>query len=134
MNTDIGALGGADPHDVLGVRPGASRQQVAQAFHREALRGGHPDTGGDAHAFRRLLVARDALLQVQTSPAAATSAMPPAGPHATDVTRHPPQGHRPARPAPASSATSVLPLVLLLFLFFIGIPAILRAIMLVAVP
>lgn len=125
MNTDVEALGGVDPHDVLGLRRGATPQQVNRAFHREALRGGHPDTGGDAHAFRRLVVARDALLEVRPAPAGGPSATPAASP------AHPP---RPARPAPPSSDGSALPLIVLLFLFLVGIPHVLLALVIVLVP
>lgn len=39
------------PHDVLGVRPGATRAEVDKAFRRYALRH-HPDRGGDAATFQ----------------------------------------------------------------------------------
>jgi hypothetical protein len=129
---DIGVLGGADPHEVLGVRRGASPQQVNQAFHREALRGGHPDTGGDARAFRRLVVARDALLEARHSPSAATTpgrATPrPAAPR--------PAGPPSAAPrrAPSSSDANVLPLILLGLFILVGVPHVLLALVLVLVP
>lgn len=48
------------PHDVLGVRRDASREELAAAYRRHALRH-HPDRGGDratfeagAAAYRRL--------------------------------------------------------------------------------
>lgn len=63
MNSDLQELGGHDPHGVLGVREGASRQEVARAFRRSAAHGVHPDAGGDARAFRRLARARDVLLE-----------------------------------------------------------------------
>lgn len=134
MSADIRALGGVDPHDVLGVRRGASPQQVTRAFHREALRGGHPDTGGDAYAFRRLVVARDALLSVRTSPGGATPATPAAAPRATEADRRPPQAPGPVRPAPPSSDASALPLIVLLFLAFVVIPHVLLAVVLVVIP
>ena len=50
-----------EPHDVLGVRPGAGRREVTEAFRRFALHN-HPDRGGDpsrfqagVDAYRRLL-------------------------------------------------------------------------------
>jgi hypothetical protein len=141
VTADLRALGGADPHDVLGVRRGASPQQVIRAFHREALRGGHPDTGGDARAFRRLVVARDALLAApasgpvpgpafRTGPAASTGPAarpgPSAAPSAPTATA--------ARPAPPSSDANVLPLLVLLFLFLVGVPHVLLALVIMLVP
>lgn len=62
MNSDLKELYGRDPHAVLGVEQGASKQEVTKAFHRIAARGGHPDTGGDERTFRQLTSARDILL------------------------------------------------------------------------
>ncbi len=117
-----------DPHQVLGVRPGATPHQVTQAFRREVLRGGHPDTGGDARAFRRLVAARDALL-----------APVPAGPATPPSQSRPQPRPAPARPAarpapPRGSDSSALPLIVLLFLAFVAIPHVLLAIVLVVVP
>lgn len=39
------------PHDVLGVRPGATRREVVVAYRRFAFRH-HPDRGGDPSAFQ----------------------------------------------------------------------------------
>ena len=39
------------PHEVLGVRPGATRSEVTDAFRRFALRH-HPDRGGDPIRFQ----------------------------------------------------------------------------------
>jgi curved DNA-binding protein CbpA len=39
------------PHDVLGVRPGATGPDVAEAFRHYALRH-HPDRGGDPATFQ----------------------------------------------------------------------------------
>lgn len=39
------------PHEVLGVRPGATDSEVTDAFRRFALRH-HPDRGGDAERFQ----------------------------------------------------------------------------------
>ncbi|WP_239000941.1 hypothetical protein [Jiangella asiatica] len=137
MKADIGVLDGVDPHEVLGVRRGASPEQVTRAFHREALRGGHPDTGGDARAFRRLVVARDVLLREPTPPRStparartpqpsrppSQTRTPPPGPPAADADWRPPWERASARPAPVSSG--VLPL-LLIVLFLVGVPALLR--------
>lgn len=61
-----------EPHEVLGVRPGAPRPEVTEAFRRFALRH-HPDRGGDStrfqdgvEAYRRLTGSRP--------PASATAA------------------------------------------------------------
>ncbi|RIQ14498.1 TIGR02266 family protein, partial [Jiangella rhizosphaerae] len=60
---------------------------MTQAFRREVLRGGHPDTGGDAQAFRRLVAARDALLTPSpigpSAPPPRPQAPRPAGPTRT---------------------------------------------------
>ena len=40
-----------EPHEVLGVRPGATRSEVTDAFRRFALRH-HPDRGGDPTRFQ----------------------------------------------------------------------------------
>ncbi|MBB5786146.1 J domain-containing protein [Jiangella mangrovi] len=140
MKADIAGLGGADPHDVLGVRVGASPQQVNRAFHREALRGGHPDTGGDALAFRRLVVARDALLaQPQVTPSSMGVRTGGAGP--TTATPRPPRPPHPPQPPPGpgraaarSSDASAIPLILLFLAFFVGVPHVLLALVLMLVP
>lgn len=62
VNSDLKELRGRDPHAVLGVQRGVSRQDVARAFRRRAAHGGHPDLGGDDGTFRQLTRARDILL------------------------------------------------------------------------
>jgi curved DNA-binding protein CbpA len=71
------------PHEVLGVPAGASRDEVAAAFRRYALRH-HPDRGGDAATFQAGLDAYRRL----------TGAAPPAS---ADVVFH----RRPRRGVPA---------------------------------
>ena len=39
------------PHEILGVRPGANRREVTEAFRRFALQH-HPDRGGDPERFQ----------------------------------------------------------------------------------
>jgi len=39
-----------DPHDVLGVRPGASDEEIRAAYRRYAA-AHHPDRGGDPSTF-----------------------------------------------------------------------------------
>ena len=45
-----------NPHEVLGVRPGASPDEVRAAWRRRA-RATHPDRGGDEAAFAKVLEA-----------------------------------------------------------------------------
>src|SRR5262245_37644513 len=40
-----------DPYQVLGLRPGASQEEIREAYYRVAKKH-HPDTGGDDWAFR----------------------------------------------------------------------------------
>jgi len=42
-----------DPFSVLGVRPGASREEILAAYRKAALRS-HPDQGGDAELFNQV--------------------------------------------------------------------------------
>lgn len=51
---------------LLGVPPGASRQDVEQAF-RALAKTQHPDRGGDADRFAALLAARKLLLNSDRS-------------------------------------------------------------------
>ena len=50
------------PHEVLGVDPDASREEVVAAF-RERVKETHPDQGGSQTAHRRVLDAREAMLE-----------------------------------------------------------------------
>ncbi|MCO5168058.1 MAG: J domain-containing protein [Planctomycetes bacterium] len=55
---------GVDPREALaelGLAAGATAQDVVRAFRRRALEV-HPDQGGDAEAFKRLVRVRDAAL------------------------------------------------------------------------
>lgn len=49
-----------NPHEVLGVRPGASARQVRAAWRRRVL-ATHPDRGGNEAAFAEVLEAYRAL-------------------------------------------------------------------------
>lgn len=49
--TEAPARGGPSPHEVLGLRPGASPHEARAAFRRFA-RQHHPDRGGDPDTFR----------------------------------------------------------------------------------
>ena len=59
---------GPDPWRLLGVRPGATADEVARAWRALAARH-HPDVGGDAAHFRDLVAARDRLLALTRNPA-----------------------------------------------------------------
>ncbi len=61
--------GATDPWRTLGLRPGASAEEVAQAWRRAAARH-HPDAGGDPERFRQLVAARDRLLALARTPTA----------------------------------------------------------------
>lgn len=50
-----------DPHAVLGLKPGASREDIEAKF-RALSMVHHPDRGGNADAFDKLVKARAALV------------------------------------------------------------------------
>ncbi len=52
---------------VLGVRPGAGRDEVDRAF-RRAARFHHPDHGGDPSRFRSVVLARQILMGPDARP------------------------------------------------------------------
>ena len=49
-----------DPHTVLGVRPGASPDELQEAYHAKSKKH-HPDAGGDEWAFRMVVSAYEVL-------------------------------------------------------------------------
>lgn len=51
-----------DPHKLLEIREGATAEEIKKAF-RELSRRHHPDAGGDAAYFSRIVSARDRLLK-----------------------------------------------------------------------
>jgi hypothetical protein len=55
-----------DPWRTLGLRPGASPDEVARAWRRAAA-ASHPDAGGDPERFRQVLAARDRLAALARS-------------------------------------------------------------------
>ena len=65
-------------HEVLGVRPGAPRQEVTEAFRRFAL-AHHPDRGGDPTRFQAGLDAYRRLVGAGAGPAAGARAGAAAG-------------------------------------------------------
>ena len=79
------------PHEVLGVRPGAPRREVTEAFRRFALRH-HPDRGGDPSRFQEGVDAYRRLTGSQP-PASATAG----GTAASNVVFH--RRTRPAVPS-----------------------------------
>lgn len=50
-----------DPHEVLGLRPGATRDEV-EAMYRVKAKSAHPDRGGSDEAMAELNAARERLL------------------------------------------------------------------------
>jgi hypothetical protein len=56
-----GAMSRDEAYAVLGVRPGASEQEIRDA-HRRLMRGAHPDAGGSDWLAARINQARDILL------------------------------------------------------------------------
>jgi hypothetical protein len=61
VNRDFEDLGGRDPHELLGVPPGASAAEINRRF-RQRLRGSHPDLGGSHDQQVALNLARGILL------------------------------------------------------------------------
>lgn len=49
-----------NPYDVLGVRPGATKEEIDAAF-RQKMKVAHPDTGGDSNSVYELTEARQKL-------------------------------------------------------------------------
>lgn len=50
-----------DPHEVLGIRPGATRELIDAAY-RTAAKSAHPDAGGSDEAMAEINAARERLL------------------------------------------------------------------------
>lgn len=95
-------------HDVLDVRRGASRQEVAAAFRRYALRH-HPDRGGEPARFQ---AGTDAYHRLTGRPAPATprfTSTSPTGAPRADVVFH--RRPRPGFPALLRLARRRLPTV-----------------------
>ncbi len=71
------------PHDVLGVRPGATAREVTEAFRKFALRN-HPDRGGDPERFR---AGAEAYRRLMATARPNGTARPPAA-YRTDIVFH----------------------------------------------
>ncbi|MDT8407539.1 MAG: DnaJ domain-containing protein [Methylococcales bacterium] len=56
------AITAAEAYQILGLQPGASREQVVQA-HRRMMQKYHPDRGGSDYFAARINLAKDMLLQ-----------------------------------------------------------------------
>jgi len=82
LTTDIPAW-----HEVLGVRPGASREDILAAYRRHA-KSCHPDTGGNAGLFRLLGIARDQGLNGENRLAEAAEPQATRQPGAADTGWH----------------------------------------------
>jgi hypothetical protein len=55
------AMSRSEAHAILGVRPGATKDEIQEAWKRKALEH-HPDRGGDQELMKAVNVARDVLL------------------------------------------------------------------------
>ena len=58
--SSIRHYGGRSPYDVLGVKAGASEDEIKKAYRKKAMET-HPDRGGDAEKFKEINAAYDAL-------------------------------------------------------------------------
>ena len=56
-----GGMTSAEAYEVLGLHPGASREEIQAAYHR-LMRTAHPDSGGSDWLAARINQARDVLL------------------------------------------------------------------------
>lgn len=56
----VALLARKDPHEILGVRPEATPEEIDAAF-RQKAKSAHPDAGGSAEAMQALVEARDRL-------------------------------------------------------------------------
>jgi hypothetical protein len=62
-NRDSGVMDRAEAYQILGLQPGASREDI-QAAYRRLIQRVHPDHGGSSYLAARLNQARDVLLGV----------------------------------------------------------------------
>jgi hypothetical protein len=88
-----------DPHEVLGVAPGAGAEAIREAFRVRSLRY-HPDRGGDAWAFRVVQWAYRTLLERAGREAARPVPAAPPVPVPSPPPPPPPAGARWEAPRP----------------------------------
>ncbi len=88
------------PHEVLGIAPGASEQEVRAAFRRFA-RYHHPDRGGDARSFRAGVEAYQRLLGLSESSLASVEVVFHRRPRGLEVLTAPWRARRERRRRPA---------------------------------
>jgi len=106
-----------DPHELLGVAPGASPDEVRRAY-RRAARQLHPDAagGGNAALFRLVTAAYEQLLAGDSAPPAPVPAPPPPEPEevrwddltTTAATTAPTPPPAPRQVAPARSRFALI--------------------------
>ena len=48
-----GAYDNLDPHETLGIKPGATKQEIKDAYRKMSMKY-HPDTGGDPEEFKKI--------------------------------------------------------------------------------
>ncbi len=64
-----------DPYKILGIKPGASQDEIRRAYRRQAAKY-HPDAGGDAWVFQQVQKAYELLSLPSSEPHAATRGDP----------------------------------------------------------
>ena len=58
-------MGSQTPYEILGVSPGASKEQITRAFRKLAIKN-HPDKGGDSEKYQAIRVAYDEIKNRKT--------------------------------------------------------------------
>jgi hypothetical protein len=95
-----------DPHTILGVSRQATLEEIHIAYRAKA-RKHHPDTGGDAWAFKQVVAAYERLVELKTGrpvePEAAPRTDPPTAPAARPASPAPARGNRVRSPTPRTT-------------------------------